>query len=177
MVGANDKTDITHAGDVNLTVDTCLYNCIEGNLKAVIANKSVKYITGESISSATVSTVSDPIWLFSCAEMNMYAEDGYTLEGTAPSIPMAYQKFNDKKSVSSISIGTVAMTSRTVYQDDGSKGSWWLRTPGLSGTKTACNVWYNGDLRSSVVGGGTGFDFGGNENNNYNGLAFGFCIR
>lgn len=149
LVGENEKTDITYAGDVNATASTSLYSCIEGDLQSVIANKAVKYVTGSSSSSASVSTVSDPIWLFSRAEMCISTDSGYNLEGTADSAPMAYQKFNDTQSVAFVS--TSSSSSSTNARVVSSNSAWWLRSPDFANTDGVCYIRHNGQLRQLLL--------------------------
>lgn len=169
LIGENDKTDITYAGNINLTTDTSLYSCIEEDLQAVIANKSVKYSTGKNQQGqiTTASTVSDPIWLFSMAEMGMSTSDTFGTEGITTTIPMSYQKFNNTDSVSFISSSSDNSRStyaRVGYQDKNNTAFWMLRS---SNGSIVNRVFY-------VQGNGRSTDYYANY---FYGIAFGFCIK
>lgn len=99
LIGAdNSNPDVTYAGDVNLTSETCIYSCMDNSVTKYIVPKQVKILTGSNESETQVSTVVDPIWLFSAAELNI-ADDGvYEAEGIRGSTTGAYQIFGDEES-------------------------------------------------------------------------------
>ncbi len=166
LIGENTKTDVTYAGDVNLSSDTCLYSCIESDLRSVITPKKIKYVTGTSTSNCSLNDdIADSIWLFSEREMYGTGQDsGNTTEGLGASGD-GYNKFGNTESKYYISSYNVSdNTNRVAYSEAGSTYSGWLRSPNLRYTYCVRFVDYSG-----YIGG------------NYNvyrdiGLAFGFCI-
>ena len=173
LIGKNTKTDVTYAGDVNLSSDTCLYSCIESDLRSVITPKKIKYVTGTStINYSLNDDIADSIWLFS--EREMYGTGRYSgsiTEGLDSSrvtndTGVGYDKFGNTESKYYISsYNTSSQTNRVAYTEDGSTVSWWLRSPYLDSTSYARHVYFTGG-------------FGGNEAYyGRSGLAFGFCIQ
>ena len=166
LIGENTKTDVTYAGDVNLTSDTCLYSCIESDLQAVITPKKIKYVTDTSTSSYTLNDdIADSIWLFSDREMYGTGQySGSTTEGLGASGD-GYNKFGNTESkyyMSSYNVST--NTNRVAYSEAGSTSNWWLRSPYLSNTNSVRYVRSSGSFNYSRA------------YNDY-GLAFGFCIQ
>lgn len=166
LIGENTKTNQGYAGDVNLSSDTCLYSCIESDLRAVITPKKIKYVTGTSTSSYNLNDdIADSIWLFSDREMyGTGAYSGNTTEGLGSSGD-GYARFSNTESKYYISSYNVSSnTNRVVYSEAGSAYRWWLRSPYLSTTDGARYVYSSGNIYSgsAVV---------------YSGLGFGFCIQ
>ena len=134
LIGADiSNPTIGYAGDENLSSSTCLYSCIESDLKAVITPKKVKYVTGTSASNYSLNDdIADSIWIFS--EREMYGTGAYcggTTEGLGTNGD-GYNKFGNTESkyyISSYSLD--ANANRTVYDADGSSRVRWLRTPNL----------------------------------------------
>ena len=156
-----------YAGNVNLSGDTCLYSCIQSDLKSVITPKKINYVTGTGTSSYTQnSDIADSIWLFSEREIYSTASvSGTTAEGLGSS-GVGYARFSDTESryyMSSYSTSSTA--NRTVYYEAGSAVSWWVRSPYLNDVGSLHYVNSNGDV--SYVW----FPYSSN------GLALGFCIR
>ena len=165
LIGENEKTNLTYAGDVNLTESTCLYSCLDNDLKNVIKEKKIKYITGTSESSYSInSDIADKIWLFADRELSGIAEfSGNGLEGFGTTSE-AYDKFQNIESkyyMSSYKASGSPM-SRKCYNESGETIYWWLRSPYLKG---------NGSLGSNM----NGNIYSYNSKAPY-GIAFGFCI-
>jgi hypothetical protein len=166
LIGENTKTDVTYAGDVNLSSDTCLYSCIESDLRSVITPKKIKYVTGTSTSNYSLNDdIADSIWLFSDREMYGTGQySGNTTEGLGASGD-GYNKFGNTESKYYISSYNVnANTNRVAYTEAGSTFHWWLRSPSLNNTYNARIVFNGGFIDSNFA---------------YNviGWAFGFCIQ
>jgi len=169
LVGENTKTNKSYAGNVNLTINTCLYSCIESDLQNAIEAKKIKYVTGTSISDYTLNyDIADKIWLFSarevCGKGGFFSE--LTIEGIGIN-GVAYDKFTNTKSKYYIQDGPHNNETdyRKAYSEAGGDGMWWLRSLFLSSTFGTYYVSTNGSM------------------NNYshvyfynNGLCFGFCI-
>ena len=163
LIGENSKTDETFAGDVNLTTSTCLYSCIENDLKNVITAKKVKYITEEQGDSFLNTDISDKIWPLSRNEICQYGSDleGIGLNGDG------YDKFENNESKYYLTSQTNDSTiNRTSYKENGEAQSWWLRTPNTYTTFVVDGSgedgsWY-GDYPHCTIHGS---------------LAFGFCIN
>jgi hypothetical protein len=165
LIGENEKTDVTYAGDVNLTASTCLYSCVDSELRSVITPKKIKYVTGSSTSSYNLNEdIADSIWLFS--EREIYSSASYsggTTEGIGET-GVGYSKFGNASSkykISSYSNGRT--TNRQVYTEGGSTTNWWLRSLNLQNAYRTQYAVYNGSV-----------DFG-NAHEDRN-IAFGFCI-
>ena len=166
LIGENTKTNQGYAGNVNLSSDTCLYSCIEDDLKQAITPKKIKYVTGTGASSYTLNDdIADSIWLFSDREMYGTGEySGNTTEGLGSSGD-GYARFSNTESKYYISSYNVSSnTNRVVYNEAGSAGRWWLRSPYLGGTYASRIVSSNGDISYGSA-------------RIISGLGFGFCIR
>ena len=165
LIGKDTKTNEGYAGDVNLSSDTCLYSCIESDLKTAITAKQVKYVTGTSSENYNLNNdITDKIWLFS--EREMYGTGQYsgnTTEGIGATGD-GYAKFTNSESkyyMSSASNGN--NTKMQVYYEINSTTGCWLRSLSFSfGESSACGF-------------GSGY-IGENYVNCGGGLAFGFCI-
>ena len=167
LIGKNSKTNTTYAGTDVLDSTTCLYSCIESDLRNVITAKKIKYVTGTSTSSYTSNTdIADSIWLFSEREMYGTGEySGNTTEGLGASGD-GYNKFGNTESKYYISSYNNSKNSnRIIYNEKGSYKYVWLRSIMLSA--------YTDTSRALSSDGG----IGGNFPNNKLGLTFGFCIR
>lgn len=161
----NSNPTIGYAGDDNLSTDTCLYSCIESDLRAVITPKKIKYVTGTSTSSYSLNDdIADSIWLFADREVYGTGQySGQTTEGIGIS-GVGYDRFSNTESKYYMaSYNTSSTTSRVCYSEAGSTYYWWLRSPGLSYTYHVRSVYGSGHI---------------NYNGAYfnSGLAFGFCI-
>ena len=168
LIGKNDKTDVAYAGDVNLTADTCLYSCIENDLKNVIVAKKIKYVTGTDVENYTLNDdLADNIWLFSDREVyGTGVNSGLTLEGLGTD-GVGYSKYANPESRFYLADYTLnGTTKRQVF--DESKGTlhWWLRSLSLY------NDFYVRYVRS---GGGLLNDYAYGYGKS-GGLSFGFCI-
>lgn len=164
LIGENSKTDVTYAGDDNLTTSTCLYSCIDSSLRSVITPKKIKYVTGTSQSSYSLNDdIADNIWLFS--EREVYGNgsySGYTTEGIGISGD-GYSKFGNTDSKYAMSYNDSNSTNRAVYDEFGTSTFWWFRSPDIGDAKSVRCVIGNGQI-----------DYA-NAYNDF-GLAFGFCI-
>ena len=120
LVGENEKTIISYAGDVNLTEETCIYSCIESDLQEVITAKQVKYATSKgSTSTATIKNdIADKIWILSTYEMKLQGNFG---EG------IHYKKFQSLPNDSGY-----ASTERKYYNEAGNAVNSWSRSPFVS---------------------------------------------
>lgn len=127
LLGENNKTDITYAGDKNLDKENCLYSCIEEDLKNVITPKKVKYVTGTTSNYNLKEDITDEIWLFSNKEMNSKGLGAcYLTEGAS------YSKFSDSNSKYYLdSNSNEIKRKRLGYTEAGRSNWWWLRTPNL----------------------------------------------
>lgn len=165
LIGVNDKTNITYAGDVNLNSTTSVYSCIEGDLRAVITPKKIKYITGSSKSSCSLNDdIADSIWLFSDREIYEKGQlNGITIEGIGTN-GVGYNRFSDTESKYYMSSYNNDSTNKRVcYREDGTANNCWLRTPYLENTDQSELVGDSGYISS-------------NTPRSIGGLSFGFCI-
>ena len=173
LIGENAKTDVTYAGDVNLDKDTCLYSCIESDLRDVITPKKIKYVTGTGTASYSLNDdIADSIWLFSDREMYGTGEySGGTTEGLDSSsvtnyTGVGYDKFANTESKYYISSYNKKSNNNRIANNEhgGGGSSMWLRSPNLNGTVNVGNL-------------GTMGGYGGYNAYNTDGLALGFCIE
>ncbi len=165
IIGANSKTDVTYAGDVNLTADNCLYSCLPSNLKNVITAKKVKYVTGDQADYVINDDICDKIWLFSKREVYGSGQfSGETAEGLGVNGD-GYDKFGNPNSRSYMASYTNEDADQRLCSSEyGSFDMWWLRSPGLDWDGSACNI----DSSGYIAGFIPAIDLA---------LAFGFCIR
>ena len=98
LIGENEKTNKNYAGDDNLTEDTCLYSCLESDVKAVITPKKVKYSTGTKDNQIMHDDIADSIWLFSCREMYGAGEQIGNIEEGLGNDNVGYDKFGNAES-------------------------------------------------------------------------------
>ena len=136
LIGKNEKTNESYAGNTNLTNKTCLYSCIESDLRSVITPKKIKYVTGTSTINYTANEdIADPIWLFS--EREVYGS-GTNSGGTAEGLGAdgdGYNVFGNTESKYHMSSYNESLnTNRAVYTEAGSTSGWWLRSPALYAT-------------------------------------------
>ena len=165
LIGSNSNTNITYAGNVNLSASNSLFSAIKGDLKDIIVPKRVNYITGADETNYTRNIVYDKIWLFSDREISGTGEfAGNGLEGIG-NTGIRYDKYANTESKYYLSsyISNTSPVSRQSYAEDGATTYWWLRSPYLVGTGTL------------------GSNMNGNVYSYYSrathGIAFGFCIN
>ena len=168
LIGKNAKTNEGYAGNVNLSENTCLYSCIEDDLKAVITPKKIKYVTGTGTETGNYTLnedITDSIWLFSDREIYGHGNfSGITTEGLGAS-GVGYSKFGDTNSKYFISsYNGNANANRVAYAETGDAYYWWLRSPKLDTVKEARFVRPTGSTANDSV-------------SNDPGIAFGFCIE
>ena len=163
----NSNPTIGYAGDVNLSADKCLYSCIESDLQNVITPKKIKYVTGSATNNYALNDdISDKIWMFSDREVyGTGTYSGQTTEGIGAT-GVGYARFSNTESKYYLSgYGAGTSLSKGCYGEDGVSGTWWLRSPSLSGTTGIRRIDSAGALNSS------------NAYYSGYGLTFGFCIR
>ena len=168
LVGQDSKTNVSYAGNTNLITNTCLFSCIENDLKNVITAKKVKYVTGTSLSSYILNDdISDKIWLFSEREIYGTGEySGQTLEGIGTTGD-GYSKFGNTESKYYMSSYNSfnSISCRECYYENDSKHDWFLRS-----------VILNNDKTGFATNSGSIYH-GGNALKDGTGIAFGFCIE
>ena len=163
LIGVNSKTDVTYAGDVNLTTDNCLYSCIESDLKDVITAKKVKYATEENGEAIQNADISDKIWCLSRKELLHYGSD---LEGIGTNGD-AYSKFLHNESKYYLGAETNDSTiKRSCYKENGDGIFWWLRSSNMYTTFIS-----DGSQGDGAWGANYSFDIVEGS------LAFGFCLQ
>ena len=166
LVGNNEKTDETYAGDVNLNADNCLYSCIEDDLRNAIMPKKVTYVTGTTYTGGNYevnSDIVDKIWLLSATEM---LGSGY-LSGEADGLA-EYDKFKDTNSKYYISSYTNSYREQRVLYNETGKNDYstTLRSINLN-TNSIPRVLKNGQVTTYLSG---------NYQYFYQ-ISFGFCIN
>ena len=166
LIGADiSNPDVAYAGDNNLSSYTCIFSCIQSELKNIITPKKIRYVTGTYYTSGNYSyndDISDTIWLLSNRELYGFANDnGRTTEGVGLS-GNGYDKFGNAESNYFMSAYNEDATSkRTVYDELNRTYPWWLRSVSLYGIGSY--IVKDGALKSNAV------------NDTY-GLSFGFCL-
>lgn len=165
LVGENDKTNYDYAGDVNLTEDTCIYSCIEEDLRNVITAKRVTYVTGTTYTSGNYtvnSDIVDKIWLLSATELHA---SGYL--GGEDNIVVDYGKFSDSSSKYYLSsYSNSNKEKRDMYNERGENNfDTCLRSINLN----------TGIFPRVVTRGGVTTYLSGNYQYFYQ-ISFGFCI-
>ena len=166
LIGENEKTNISYAGDINLNEANSLYSCLPSDLKNVITPKKVLYVTGESSSIYHLNEdIADKIWAFSQREL--YGTGQYTgtkTEGLGCD-GHGYSKFSLVDSKYYIkSYNNNGLTQRKYYNENNLVDYCWLRSPSLSGSQYSRRI-YSGSLNN----------YGRTCNDD--GLMFGFCIK
>ena len=166
LIGSNDKTDETYAGDVNLNADNCLYSCIEEDLRNVIMPKKVTYVTGTTYTGGNYVVnrdIVDKIWLLSSTEM---LASGY-LSGEEDGLA-GYDKFKDSNSKYYISsYSNTNKDQRLLYNEMGREDyNTCLRSINLNTTS----------IPRVISRGGVTTYLSGNYQYFYQ-LSFGFCIN
>ena len=166
LIGKNNKTNEEYAGNINLTEDTCLFNCLESSLQAAITPKKIKYVTGSSKTSYRLNEdISDSIWLFSDRELYSTGEySGNALEGIGEN-GIGYDKFGNIESKFYVSKYKESSNPKLVFETEtgGNVGPSWLRSVFLMDKICMRKVNKNGYFH--------------NTGRSYGGLAFGFCIK
>ncbi len=168
LIGENNKTDITYAGDENLTSTNSLYSCIESDLQSVIAPKKTKYMTGTDYNSGNYTVkddISDKIWLFSNRELYGPGEySGSNAEGLGVNGD-GYDRFGNSDSKYRFSIYTNSPTAkRTYYRENGYSYYIWLRSI-LVSEDSIYDIEKNGKLDYFI------------SINSTLGISFGFCLQ
>ena len=168
LIGQNVKTNVSYAGDVNLSGSNSLYSCLPSILKNVITSKKIRYVTGSDYTSGYYNLnddVADKIWAFSQGELYGTGQyTGTTTEGLGND-GHGYSKFSNTDSKYYISSYiNVNTTQRVCYNEVGNTYEWWLRSPYLVNTSSTFHTYGGGGLSNS-------FPY-----TKY-ALAFGFCIN
>ncbi len=168
LIGANSKTNIGYAGDLNLSKSNSLYSCLPSNLKNVISAKKVRYVTGTSKNIYNLNDdITDKIWAFSPRELYGTGQfTGNTTEGLGND-GQGYTKFSSIDSKYHVpSYNDYNVSQRVCYDEWGNVCHWWLRSPLLTDTSFVYNVSDDGDVSYYF-----------SAYYDYRGLAFGFCIK
>ena len=168
LIGKNEKTNESYAGNINLSASTSLYSTIESDLKDVISAKKVKYVTGTESSNYSLNeNIADKIWLFSQREMYSSATGcGNTAEGLGTA-GIGYNKFGNNESKYYLpSYNSYATENKSCCNESGATYTWWLRSVNLGLLNHAF----------CVNGGGNSYGHSCYLNDN-NGISFGFCIK
>ena len=166
LIGSNNKTDVTYAGDENLNITTSLYSCLDSDFKSIIVPKKIRYVTGLDASNYDLGEdITDKIWLFS--EREIYgpgANSGNTLEGLGASGD-GYSRFSNTNSKYYFGSYDISPEPKKVsYCEEGIHVGFWLRSLNLGTTDNVRGIAYDG----------TSGDYG--VCNYYYGISFGFCI-
>ena len=166
LIGENEKTNVSYAGDINLSESTSLYSCLPSSLKKVIVPKKILYVTGESNSIYHLNEdITDKIWAFSQRELFGTGQfTGGTSEGLGCD-GHGYGKFALVDSKYYIkSYNNHGLLQRKYYNESNLVDYCWLRSPSLSSTYYSRRI-YSGSLNN----------YGRACNDD--GLNFGFCIK
>ena len=166
LVGADAKTNIGYAGDVNLTEANSLYSCLPSSLKNVITAKKVKYATGYANDPTLNNDITDKIWAFSPRELYGTAPySGETLEGLGND-GHGYGRFGNVESRYYMpSYSDNSINSRTCYNEGGAPDFWLLRSATL-----------DYDFGVAVIS-ADGYMNGSHPSQYIFGISFGFCIE
>lgn len=120
---------------------------LDPELKKVLGTTSKQCI--KTYNATTLETVSDKIFLLSCAEV--YAGKGY---GSAEE-GKVYDYYKNNSSLSAPGTGSDTNRIRFTKGSDTSSGSsgtyWWLRTPHSSNSHAACDVISTGNIYNTSV--------------------------
>ena len=128
-----------------------VFNALPRQWRAMI--KTVQVLASAGGTSATIKTSEDKLFLFSRAEVGFdVSAVPYTNEVDAGAEKKTFELFTDNNS-----------RIKKTYNNTGSAGIWWLRSPDASNSTYFCNVYNNGNSSS-------------NSASNGNSISFGFCI-
>lgn len=167
LIGFNNKTKVSYAGNINLTEENCLYSCIEDDVRAVITPKKVRYVVGPSEYEYTMKDdIVDPIWLLSQREEFGPGWDcGYDAEGIGNK-GEGYGRYLNPESKYYIPKYTVNGydLGRQGYSEDGGGNNCYLRS-----------IYVGRDMMVHIMSGNVGLTNSVNSANRRS-LAFGFCI-